>query len=112
MLALGMSWSVFFWRHTPARHRWQGQEDRPAKTLVNTFQGSARRATLAARSVFGDLLLGVGTLALLWVGTRVYVRRVEVWLEARRSGEAMSFGGTDLGAATIAANDERGGVLR
>jgi hypothetical protein len=44
------------------------------------------------------------------LGTGIYVRRVQVWLDARSSGQAVAYGSADLKDQALAANDlERGG---
>jgi hypothetical protein len=113
--ALITLWVVFLLQQTklrmtneaPARtHGFRASQ--PTEQLV----ANAARAGRFVRALAGDVLFGFGTIALLWMGSRPFVRRVETWLEARGSGEAMSLGGTDLTAQAIAANADRGGVLQ
>jgi hypothetical protein len=54
-----------------------------------------------------DLAGGLVVLVLFAVGTGIYVRRFEIWLQARGSGETMTFAGTGLGDKTLAANAAR-----
>jgi hypothetical protein len=70
------------------------------------------KAARAFELGLADFLCGLVTLTTLGLGSRVYVRRLQIWLDARSSGQAMSFGGTDLSAATLAANDDQRGVLQ
>jgi hypothetical protein len=117
MLLLTGAWLLFLTEHTPARAYWETTSARRGRTyssdsIGRSLRGSLGRARLVTRSLAGDLLFGSITIGLFWIGSRVYVRRFEIWLEARGSGAAMDLGGTELSADTIAANSDRGGILR
>jgi len=66
----------------------------------------------ALESAVGDLAFGGAVLVLIAVGTGVYVRRFEIWLEARSSGEAVALGSTDLSDAALAANEQANRFLK
>jgi hypothetical protein len=117
MLLLSGWWLLLVFEQTPARQLWRDANAHSARGYSSKSMGTALRANFsraseATKIVAGDLLFGAITIGLFWVGSRVYIRRLEVWLEARGSGEAMSLGGTDLSAETIAANSDTGGILR
>jgi hypothetical protein len=67
----------------------------------------AGRVTTAAKVAVADVTYGLAIIVLFAVGSGVYVRRLEIWLQARSSGEAMSFRGSDLTDAALAANVTR-----
>jgi hypothetical protein len=109
-------WSLYFWHHTPARDLLRddstptrAQHGRPdhgsleGKATV-AFDAGARRASTAVSVALADVAAGVLVLLLFAVGTGIYVRRVEIWLQARSSGETMSFAGNGLDDKTLAAN--------
>lgn len=112
-LALGCWMATFFWRHTPARALFQRAtqprkvEVTPGVTGALGRSASARAAGITAtvEAGLGDAFLGAAALGLLALGTGVYVRRLEIWLQARSSGEAVAVGTTDLRDAALAAND-------
>jgi hypothetical protein len=54
-----------------------------------------------------DLLGGLSVLFLFSLGTGVYVRRFEVWLEAHQAGEAAAIRGVGLDRAALGANKDR-----
>lgn len=54
-----------------------------------------------------DALGGLAVLFLFSLGTGVYVRRFEVWLEAHQAGEAASLRGVGLDRAALGANKDR-----
>lgn len=70
------------------------------------------RALAAGRAGFGDLASGMGVLTMLALGTGVYVRRLDNWLHARTSGQAVALRGQDLSTAAVDANQKDRGVLR
>jgi hypothetical protein len=82
------------------------------RTSFAVLEDRAHEISRSLRLLAGDAFFGVAGLVLLWTGSRPYVRRLETWLEARSSGDAMALGSNDLSAQAIAANDDRGGVLR
>jgi hypothetical protein len=60
-----------------------------------------------------DLTCGLAVLSLLALGTGVYVRRFDTWLNARTSGQAVGFRGQNLTSATLDANAKKQrGVLQ
>jgi hypothetical protein len=110
-------WSVYFWRHTPARdvfesgaqptemrreHR-SGVVDR-AKAGFDT---KARIAGTAITLALTDVAGGMAVLILFAVGTGIYVRRLEIWLQARSSGEGVALAGSGLADKALAANSDR-----
>jgi hypothetical protein len=72
----------------------------------------ARRLELI-QAVLPDVLGGLGVLLLLSLGSGVYARRFEIWLEAHQAGEAASIRGVGLDRAALGANKDRkkGAVL-
>jgi len=106
--ALAGWWGLYLWRHTPARHAYR----RAAETSNATVAEGGRLFTFdplftGLRLALGDLVCGGGTLVLFALGTRVYTRRLQIWLDARTSGEAVSFGGTQLESHALSANADR-----
>ena len=108
-------WSQYFWRHTPARdvlgrsdlastaHRrapGTAVSDRAAGELARHTRHAANALALAGADVAGGLVV----LSLFAVGTGIYVRRFEVWLQARGSGETVAFAGAGLDNEALAAN--------
>jgi hypothetical protein len=109
-------WSLYFWHHTPARNllrdgstTTRAQYGRPdhgsleGKATI-AFDAVARRASTAVSVALADVAAGVLVLLFFAVGTGIYVRRLEIWLQARSSGETMSFAGNGLDDKTLAAN--------
>jgi hypothetical protein len=125
MIAIGIWWGLYFWDHTPARDVFRLHRPTPTQVsragqrsaLTPRFDylqnSQAQRFLGAARAGAGDVLFGLGVLALLMLGTGIYVRRIDNWLRARTSGDAVALRGTDLASATVAANTQKSrGVLR
>jgi hypothetical protein len=112
VLALAAWWLLFFWRLSPVSNAWGTIAPAAHASLMAAFNASLERADRVVRAAAGDLICLVITVFIFWLGTHSYVRRLRVWLEARGSGQALSFGSTDLGAETLAANQEVPGVLR
>jgi hypothetical protein len=105
VLALAGWWGHYFWRHTPARHAYRRATAASHATAVlggPLFTFDPLFAAL--RLALGDLVCGASTVVLLAIGTRVYTRRLQIWLDARTSGEAVSFGGTELESQALSAN--------
>jgi hypothetical protein len=111
-------WSLYFWHHTPARDLLLRTEppsatrrrstsatisDRAAGELARHVRDASSALALAGADVAGGLFV----LSLFAVGTGIYVRRFEVWLQARNSGETMTFAGTGLDDRALAANRSR-----
>jgi hypothetical protein len=108
LVALAGWWGLYFWRHTPARHAYRraaaaSHASAAEGGLLFTFDPLFAGLRLAV----GDLACGGGTLVLFAIGTRVYARRLQIWLDARTSGEAVSFGGTELESQALSANADR-----
>lgn len=121
MTGLLVWWSIYFWQHSPAREILTLQQP-PAQALVarprRTTLGTGTRATLrsgtekasaAVAVALPDVASGLFFLALFGVATGIYVRRLEIWLQARGSGETMTLAGTGLGDRALAANTGRRG---
>lgn len=124
MLALAVWWGAYFWRHTPSRQLFRLSEPttrqtttaarRPAlmpKTAYLTTSQTTRMA-VALRAATGDLIFGSFVLAMVGIASGVYVRRLDNFLGARTSGQAVAFRGQDLTAAALDANQKIRGVLR
>ncbi len=119
MAALFVWWSAYFWHHTPAREPLRAhshastihaRRDTTAPLADRTASSLARHARLAVAALAiaaADITGGLVVLALFAVGTGIYVRRLEIWLQARGSGEAMTFAGTGLDDKALAANDNQ-----
>ena len=59
------------------------------------------------RAILPDVMGGLGVMALFSLGTGVYARRFEVWLEAHQAGEAAAIRGLGLDQAALGANKDR-----
>jgi hypothetical protein len=116
--ALLVWWSLYFWRHTPARELFHRQDEAPAvhhrrpsgeigDRAAGEFGRKTRDAAIALELAAADIAGGFAVLALFALGSGIYVRRFEVWLQARGSGEAMTFAGTGLDDKALAANKSR-----
>jgi hypothetical protein len=100
---VGGWWFVYFWNHTPARDVYTiASAAHRARAELELF--SLEPAFAAARVAVGDITCGFLNLLVLSYGTRVYVRRAQIWLDARGSGDAVSFGTTDLASQALSAN--------
>ncbi len=125
MIALATWWGIYFWRHSPSRELFHLHEPTPRQEAqaarrtalvpkldyMQSSQGS--RFLLAARAGIGDLAWGGIVFVLVGICTGVYVRRLDTWLNARTSGQAVAFRGHDLTAATLDANTQpQRGILR
>jgi hypothetical protein len=101
MLGLGVGWASYCWSERSilleGLHPRSADRDRG---LDHAF------AVLSMSSV--DVLLGACTLVLLAVGTGVYVRRFQTWIDARSSGEAVAYRSADLKDQALAANANTG----
>src|SRR4029079_16249653 len=120
-LALVAWWSLYFWRHTPAReallHDDQvsqahgAQRAAPPGNRGGGQYGSGVRRAIAALVVAGaDVAGGLLVLTLFALGTGIYVRRLEIWLHARASGETVMLAGTALDDKALAANATKKGA--
>lgn len=108
VMALALWWGHYFYRHTPAREAWR-KPDRPDADTTGTLALtlSLDRVAQVVRLVGADLITGCAVVLLFGVGTGVQVRRFEIWLEARTSGQAVAFGAEDLEGQALFANANR-----
>lgn len=105
-LAVGFGW--YGWTHHPLRsvpHR-TGAPSGHGTGIERFSQELALRLGLI-QLVLPDVVGGLGVLLLLSLGTGVYVRRFEVWLEAHKAGEAAAIRGVGLDQAALGANKDR-----
>lgn len=117
VLALICWWGAFFWQHTPARallHRVTTNPHTHAvaiRRMTHILEWKVGAIEHGLDAALGDIVFGLITIAQLAIGTGVYVRRLEIWLQARSSGQAVALGTTDLPDAALAANAEKEGLL-
>lgn len=117
MAGLLMWWAIYFWKHTPSRELLgptgpTTSEFRRAPTSNRTaidraageFGRRARDAAAALAVAAADLAAGTLVFILFAIGTGIYVRRFEIWLQARASGEVVAFAGSGLDDEALAAN--------
>jgi hypothetical protein len=120
MFGLLLWWSLYFWHHTPARELLAHDDPTPAVArgrrgastgdrIAGQLGTGSHRAASALSVAAADVAGGVLVLILFAVATGIYVRRFEIWLHARASGETVSFAGTDLDDKALAANTARKG---
>ena len=140
MFAVLTWWSVYFWRHAPAREilqqrsapgggargaaaRWsripgtpRGRRDPGpsrdsfpgvGRAVTQTLTEATDRAAAAVQTSMVDVAGGVVVLLVFAIGSGIYVRRIEIWLQARSSGDAMDLAGSGLGDRALAANAGR-----
>jgi hypothetical protein len=111
-------WSAYFWRHSPARDLINSRPRVAARQRPRGTDGAVRRATTAfetkldaadtaIRTALADVGGGLAVLVMFAVGTGIYVRRFEIWLQARSSGEGVALAGEGLADKTLAANSDR-----
>ncbi len=121
MLALGVWWGIFFWQESPARVVLTRPLPEEALATRGPWPGSVAaeagrlgtRLSIAVRASAADVLIGLSVLLLFGISSGVQVRRLDNWMHARSSGDAVAFRGQDLTSATIAANKkEQRGILR
>jgi hypothetical protein len=119
MAGLIVWWSVYFSRHTPARELFRSSDPPAAADHRQTdarlhdraageLGARARRAASALAVAGADIAGGLLMLTLFAIATGIYLRRFEIWLHARASGETMTFAGTDLDDKALAANAAKG----
>lgn len=112
-LALAGWFCWYGWQHHPLRaasgrgHRASRADQHPGDPLISTFPAVLEYRLALVRAVLPDLLGGLGVLALFSLGTGVYARRFEVWLEAHQAGEAAALRGLGLDQAALGANKDR-----
>lgn len=119
MVGLLFWWSMYFWQHSPAREIFalrspttDTRAARPRRPVLETnaretLRSSTEKASAAVIVALPDIASGVFFIVLFGVSSGIYVRRMEIWLQARGSGETMTLAGTGLGDKTLAANAER-----
>lgn len=140
MLAVLTWWSVYFWRHAPAREILQQRSasvgvtrgaaargtripgtlrgrrnPEPSRDVfpgighaaTQTLREATDRAAAAVQTSMADVAGGVMVLFIFAIGSGIYVRRLEIWLQARSSGDAMDLAGSDLGDRALVANAAR-----
>jgi hypothetical protein len=110
VLALASWWGSYFWSHSPACRAWRAGLAAPRSSspeVVGDIEGQLDRAARLLHLAAADLAFGAGVLVMVAIGTGAYVRRFEIWLEARTSGQAVSFGAEDLEGQALAANADR-----
>jgi hypothetical protein len=119
MVGLLIWWSIYFWRHSPAQEILalrspiaDAPATRPRRAVLEikargTLRSRTEKASGAVAVALPDIASGILFLVLFGVSTGIYVRRMEIWLQARGSGETMTLAGTGLGDKTLAANTDR-----
>lgn len=110
MLGLAAWWATYFWQHTPAREELVAMAATRQPPVADAASALERRLDdleHALRLVGDDLAFGVTVLVFLAAGTGAYVRRLEIWLEARTSGQAVAFGAQGLEGEALVANTDR-----
>jgi hypothetical protein len=110
-LGLAAGFGLYGWTRHPIRQvpgpRLHQVGRNPAGLMGPSLARELNRRLALAQVVLPDLLGGLSVLALFALGTGVYARRVEVWLEAHRAGEAASIRGVGLDRAALGANKDR-----
>ena len=112
-LAIAAWFSWFAWENHPSRVAFRIQNLREArrgpqsKVLVLNLSGKLEVRLALVRSVLPDAIGGLVVLAMFALGTGVYARRFEIWLEAHRAGEAAALRGLGLDRAALGANRDR-----
>ena len=102
-LALGFGW--YAWQHHPVRGMVRAQRQR--KAGGQAFADALAQRLTVIQVVMPDAVGGLAVLLLFSVGTGIYVRRFEVWLEAHLAGEAAAIRGVGLDRAALGANKDR-----
>ena len=121
-LAIAGWFSGYAWQNHPARVAFRVQASSPEREVHHKKQVLPPSVLLPkelstrfalVRSALPDVLGGVGVLLLFSLGTGIYARRFEVWLEAHQAGEAAAIRGVGLDRAALGANKDRkrGAVL-
>jgi len=112
-LAMAGWFSWFAWENHPSRAAFRTENMRPArlglqaKAMVGNLPEKLQVRLALVRSVLPDAIGGLMVLALFSLGTGVYARRFEVWIEAHRAGEAAALRGLGLDQAALGANRDR-----
>ena len=101
MLGIAAAWLCYCWHESPLRFAGAS----PRRSDVRDLE----HALAIVSASLGDVVLGFCTIFILALGTGVYVRRLQTWIDARSSGEAVAYGGADLRDRALAANTDRDG---
>lgn len=121
VLALACWWGAYFWLHSPSRHLFQEASSgahapsgrrAPLDGMASRIDQKFAAAARAVEAGMIDLAFGALVVAFLAVGTGVYIRRFEIWLSARSSGQAVALGSSELSDAALAANVEAGRFVK
>jgi hypothetical protein len=96
MFGLAGGWVAYCWRETSLLVRLR-------RPIAGDFLGLDRALDLGSAAL-GDIFLGLCAVLVLAIGTGLYVRRAQVWIDARSSGEAVAYGSVDLKDSALAAN--------
>jgi hypothetical protein len=119
MIGLLSCWSIYFWRHSPVREvlasRPAAAESHSTRTSGARLENKARvtlssgteRVRAAVGVALADIASGLLFLILFGVATGIYIRRFEIWLQARSSGDTMNLAGAGLSDQALAANATR-----
>lgn len=111
-LGLALAFGRYAWQHHPARGLLRPREHpvaprgMPSAAMQGFSDALVLRLNLV-RVILPDGVGGLGVLLLFSVGTGIYVRRFEVWLEAHQAGEAAAIRGVGLDQAALGANKDR-----
>ena len=103
----------FAWKNHPSRAAFRAQGGLPtrrapkAKAPALGIPEKLQVRLTLVRSVLPDAIGGLTVLALFSLGTGIYARRFEIWLEAHRAGEAAALRGLGLDQAALGANRDR-----
>lgn len=113
-LALACWFGWYAWQHHPVRRAFQAGRplrshgSRSARPNGGPFLPAEFEERLALlQAALPDALGGLVVLFLFSLGTGVYVRQFEVWLEAHQAGEAAALRGVGLDRAALGANKDR-----
>lgn len=96
--ALGVAWAVYCWTN------YQPPRFRPGPTRRGVFESALSDGISYLAGLSGDFLLGLVVVVIFGIGTRLYLRKFQVWLDARAAGNAVAYGGADLKDQALAAN--------
>lgn len=104
VVLIGVGFGFWIWTNTPARQVYARSAKHREASDPLTLQPLFR----AAEAVTGDVVFAAASLALFAIGTRVYTKKLQTWLDARGAGDAASFGTQGLEDRAIAANNRTG----
>src|ERR1035438_7720699 len=115
--ALAFYFGWWAWMHHPVRAVWLkavAAAPRHGSGLsAHLGAGFGERLHLVWPYLWPDLALGGFAVLLFIVGTGVYAKRLEIWLEAHGSGQLAELRGIGLESQTVEANKgRRGGVMQ